>query len=60
VLAFGAASTAASVVRFGAGAQLATAFADVVLALLSLGLMTGSMRWRRLLVAATPDPGAAL
>jgi Lysylphosphatidylglycerol synthase TM region len=45
VVAFGTGAAASSVVAFGAGAQLATVAAEVVLAAVSLVLMTGSMRW---------------
>jgi Lysylphosphatidylglycerol synthase TM region len=63
VLALGGVATASSIVGFGAGAQLATACGDGILALISLVLMTGSLRWRPLLAtrpAAHPaagDPG---
>ena len=53
VVALGASAGASSIVGFGAGAQLATVAAEVVLALVSLVLMTGSLRWRRL-IADTP------
>ena len=53
VLALGAGASASSIVRFGAGAQVATALVEVVLALVSLALMTGSLHWRRLLTART-------
>jgi len=56
VMALGASAGAASVVGFGAGAQLATVLADVVLAVVSLVLMTGSLRWRGLLVQEQPAP----
>jgi len=46
-------AAASSVFRFGAGAQLATAVWEVTLALVSLALMTGSLRWRGLLAART-------
>lgn len=47
---------AASVLAFGVGAQVATAILDVVLAVLSLALLTGSLRVRRLLAAAPGIP----
>ena len=46
VVALGTTAGASSIVGFGAGAQLATVAAEVVLALVSLVLMTGSLRWR--------------
>jgi hypothetical protein len=52
VVALGTTAGASSLVGFGAGAQLATVVAEVVLGLVSLLLMTGSLRWRQL-VAAT-------
>jgi uncharacterized membrane protein YbhN (UPF0104 family) len=55
VFVLGGGATASSIVGFGAGTQLATAAGEVVLALLSLVLMTGSLRWRRL-VAAGSEP----
>jgi hypothetical protein len=51
VVALGATAGASSIVGFGAGAQLATVAAEVVLAVVSLVLMTGSLRWRRLVAA---------
>jgi Lysylphosphatidylglycerol synthase TM region len=54
VLALGSSAGAASVVGFGAGAQLATVAAEVVLAAVSFVLMTGSLRWRGLI---KPEPG---
>jgi glycosyltransferase 2 family protein len=53
VLALGTGAGAPSIVRFGVGAQLATAAAEVSLALVSLALMTGSLRWRQLLTATS-------
>jgi len=55
VLVLGSGATASSIVSFGTGAQLATAAGEIVLALLSLVLMTGSLRWRRL-IAAESEP----
>lgn len=49
---------ASSVVGFGAGAQLATVAAEVVLGAVSLLLMTGSLGWRGLVRA--PEPAATL
>ena len=51
VVALGATAGASSIVGFGAGAQLATVAAEVLLAVVSLVLMTGSLRWRRLVAA---------
>lgn len=56
VFALGANAGAASIVGFGAGAQLATVLADVVLAAVSLVLMTGSLRWRGLVAHEQPEP----
>jgi hypothetical protein len=53
VLALGSSAGTASVVGFGAGAQLATVAAEVVLAAISLVLMTGTLRWRGL---TPPEP----
>jgi hypothetical protein len=53
VLALGSTAGAASVIGFGAGAQLTTVAVEVVLAAVSFVLMTGSLRWRGL---AEPDP----
>jgi hypothetical protein len=53
VLALGSSAGAASIVGFGAGAQLATVAAEVVLAAVALVLMTGSLRWR---AVVTPEP----
>jgi hypothetical protein len=53
VLALGSSAGTASVVGFGAGAQLATVAAEVVLAAIALVLMTGSLRWRGI---AKPEP----
>jgi hypothetical protein len=49
VLVLGTSASTSSIIRFGAGAQLVTALADVALAIVALALMTGSLRWRRLL-----------
>ncbi len=55
VLVLGTSASASSIIRFGTGAQLVTALADVALAVAALALMTGSLRWRRLLSHAV-DP----
>src|SRR5262249_48675933 len=53
VVALGSTAGASSVVGFGTGAQLATVAMEVVIAAVSLVLMTGSLRWRRL---SAPEP----
>jgi len=61
VVALGASVAAPRIVAFGAGAQLVTTVADVVLAGASLVLMTGSLRWRGALRPAEeelPAPAA--
>jgi Lysylphosphatidylglycerol synthase TM region len=60
VLALGGAASASTIVRFGAGAQIATACCDIVLALAALMLMTGSLRWRRLIKAKAEAAAAAM
>jgi hypothetical protein len=56
VLALGASAGATSIVGFGAGAQIATVAAEVVLAAISLVLMTGSLRWRGLTSPKPAEP----
>jgi hypothetical protein len=43
-------------VGFGAGAQLAVTLVDVLLAVISLVLMTGSVRWRGLVEPEPAEP----
>jgi uncharacterized membrane protein YbhN (UPF0104 family) len=52
VLALGSAVAAGQVVGFGIGMQLATTAVNVGLAVVSLLLLTGSVRWRGLVAAA--------
>jgi hypothetical protein len=59
VLALGSSAGAASIVGFGAGAQLATVAAEVVLAAVALVLMTGSLRWRAVVVPEPAEPAPA-
>jgi uncharacterized membrane protein YbhN (UPF0104 family) len=59
VVALGTTAGAASVVGFGAGAQLAVTLVDVVLALVSLVLLTGSVRWRGLVEPEPAEPAPA-
>jgi hypothetical protein len=56
VLALGSSAGAASIVGFGAGAQLATVAAEVVLAAVALVLMTGSLRWRAFVPPEPAEP----
>jgi uncharacterized membrane protein YbhN (UPF0104 family) len=51
VMALGTSVAASSIVGFGAGAQLVTTVFEVLLGAATLVLMTGSLRWRRLVVA---------
>ncbi len=55
VVALGSRFAAPQVVGFGAGAQLATTVADVLLGAAALLLLTGSLRWRRVLPPAQEE-----
>jgi hypothetical protein len=54
-VALGSRFAAPQVVGFGAGAQLATTVADVLLGAAALLLLTGTLRWRRVLPAAQEE-----
>ena len=54
-VALGSRFAAPQVVGFGAGAQLATTVVDVLLGAAALLLLTGTLRWRRVLPAAQEE-----
>ena len=55
VVALGSSFAAPQVIGFSAGAQLATTAADVVLGGGALLLLTGTLRWRRILPSSQEE-----